>query len=271
MKTVPLIRRSALAAAVASALLVISPAFGQTTPPPTDPPVVVIEDRALRDRTDDRNLTLTTPLEVKDATGTTFLTLPTGTSVGRERLETRFAAEGVPIRQRTDLRDVTLQEGTTVTNRATGEIDDLPAGTVIRVKLDQRMDANGNIVRDRIDLRAVKPDGTRVRIRDRAPEIEVVDVENEVDAPDAPDDEIGDRQRRRGRDAARSEDSSRGGSGRADRPDRSGPGDRAGPSERSGRADRAERPDRSGRGDRVERPERPERSGSGGGGHSGPG
>lgn len=271
MKTVPLIRRSALAAAVASALLVLSPAFGQTTPPPTDPPVVVIEDRALRDRTDDRNLALTTPLEVKDATGTTFLTLPTGTSVGRERLETRFAAEGVPIRQRTDLRDVTLQEATTVTNRATGEIVDLPAGTVIRVKLDQRMDANGNIVRDRIDLRAVKPDGTRVRIRDRAPEIEVVDMENEIDGVD----EIGDRQRRRGRDAARVEDNSRSsGAARVERSDRSGRGDRAGRSERSGhveRADRVERPDRSGRSERVERAERPERSGRGGGGNSGPG
>lgn len=255
MKTLPLIRRSALAAAVASALLVMSPAFGQATPPPADPPVVVIEDRALRDRIDDRNLTLSTPLEVKDATGTTFLTLPTGTSVGRERLETRFAAEGVPIRQRTDLRDVTLQEATSVTNRATGEVVELPAGTVIRVKLDQRMDANGNIVRDRIDLRAVKPDGTRVRIRDRAPEIEVVDMENEVDAPDAPDDEIAGQSRQRGRDAARTADNSRGGSGRADRADR------------SGRGDRAERPDRSGRSDR---PERPERSGRGGG-NSGPG
>lgn len=254
MKTVPLIRYSALAAALASALFVTTPAFGQTTPP-ADPPVVVIEDRALRDRIDDRNLTLSTPLEVKDATGTTFLTLPTGTSVGRERLETRFAAEGVPIRQRTDLRDVTLQEATSVTNRATGEIVELPAGTVIRVKLDQRMDANGNIVRDRIDLRAVKPDGTRVRIRDRAPEIEVVDMENEVDAPDAPDDGIAGQSRQRGRDAVRAADNSRGGSGRADR------------SDRSGRADRADRPDRSGRSDR---PERPERSGRGGG-NSGPG
>lgn len=263
MKTVPLIRRSALAAAVASALLVMSPAFGQTTPPPTDPPAVVIEDRALRDRIDDRNLTLTTPLEVKDATGTTFLTLPVGTSVGRERLETRFAAEGVPIRLRTDLRDVTLQEATTVTNRATGEIVELPAGTVIRVKLDQRMDANGNIVRDRIDLRAVKPDGTRVRLRDRAPETQIDQVENEVE------NEVGDNHRQRGRDVAKPEDNSRSSSGRADRADRSGPGDRAGPSERSGRADRVERPDRSGRSERVERPERPERGGSGG--HSGPG
>lgn len=261
MKTVPLIRRSALAAAVTAALLVTYPSFGQTTPPPADTPVVVIEDRALRDRTDERNLTLDTPLEVKDATGTTFLTLPTGTSVGRERLETRFAAEGVPIRQRTDLRDVTLQDAASVTNRATGEVVELPAGTVIRVKLDQRMDANGNIVRDRIDLRAVKPDGTRVRIRDRAPEIEVVDIENEVDAPDAPDDEIGNRQRQRGRDAARTADNSRGGGGRAERSDRSGRGDRG------DRAERPERPDRSGRGERVERPERPERSG----GNSGPG
>lgn len=262
MKTIPLLRHSALAAAVATALLVTYPAFGQTTPPPADPPVVVIEDRALRDRTDERNLTLDTPLEVKDATGTTFLTLPTGTSVGRERLETRFAAEGVPIRQRTDLRNVTLQEATSVTNRATGEVVELPAGTVIRVKLDQRMDANGNIVRDRIDLRAVKPDGTRVRIRDRAPEIEVVDVENEVDAPDAPDDGIASQSRQRGRDAVRSADNSRGGSGRAERSDRSGRGDR------SDRAERPERPDRSGRSERVERPERPERSG---GGNSGPG
>lgn len=246
MKNTPIFRHSILSAALVSALFAVSPAFGQETPPPVDPPVVVIEDRALRDRIDERDVVLTAPLEVKDATGTVFLSLPEGTTIRRERIETRFATATEPIRVRTDLRDVVVPEGgTTVTNRATGEVIALPAGTVFRVKLDQRM-ANGVTVRDRIDFRAVLPDGTKVRFRDRAPEIEVNDVENE----------IGDRNRQRGRDVARSDDNRRGGSGRAERSERSGRGDRV---------ERAERPERSDRGERAERPERPERSGRSGG------
>lgn len=251
MKTTQFIRLSALAAAVASTLAITTPALGQTTPPADTPPPVVLEDRSLRVKVDDRDLTLVTPLEVKDAAGATIISLPVGTLIGRDRMETRFAAPDQPIRERTDLRDVTLGVPTTVTDRQTGNTIELPAGTVVRVKVDVRRDAAGNIVRDRVDLRAVLPDGTKIRIRDRAPELEVDDIENEVE------NEAADNRRQRGRDSATAENSRGGGSGRAER------------SGREGRADRAERPDRSGRSDRVERPDRPERSGRGGG--SGPG
>lgn len=73
---------------------------------------------------------------------------------------------------------------------------ELPAGTVLRVKLDQRFDANGNVVRDRVDIRTVQPDGTKIRIRIRAPEIEVNDLEIKN----------GMVSRQRGRDAQRRED-----------------------------------------------------------------
>lgn len=252
MKTMHFIRLSALAAAVASTLAITTPALGQTTPPADPPPTVVLEDRSLRVKADDRDLTLVEPLDVKDAAGATVISLPAGTLIGRERTETRFAAPDQPIRQRTDLRDVTLAVATTVTDRQTGNTIELPAGTVIRVKVDVRRDAAGNIVRNRVDLRAVQPDGTKIRIRDRAPEMEVDDIENEVE------NETADNRRQRGRDGATA-DNSRGSS--------SARGERSG---REGRAERAERPDRSGRSDRVERPDRPERSGRGGG-NSGPG
>ena len=228
--------RSGTAAAIAVACLAGSPAFAQTNDPgatPTDPPLVVIEDRAQRERTRDRNLALSEPLELQNATGTTILTLPTATTIGQERLETRFAAEDQPIRNRTDLRRVTLQEATTLTDRRTGETIELPAGTILRVKLDQRFDAAGNVVRDRIDIKAVQPDGTRIRIRDRPPEIEVVDRENENGNA------AGDNHRQRGRDVQRPEDDS----SRVARSERV---------ERSGR-DRADRPERSGRDDRPDR------------------
>ena len=255
MNTLHFIRYTAVAAAVASALLAAPPSFAQTPPPTDTPPVVVIEDRALRERIDQRDVVLEAALDVKDAAGTTFLTLPEGTTIRRERLETRFATATGPIRVRTDLRDVVIPTGgTTVTNRATGEVITLPEGTVIRVKLDQRT-ANGVTVRDRIDFRAVLPDGTRVRFRDRAPEIDVNDVENEV----------GDNHRQRGRDSAKAEDN-RSSSGRADRSDRRGGDDRADRSDRSGRGDRVDRAERQERSGRAERPER-----SGRGGNSGPG
>lgn len=172
MKKIRLVRYSALAAAVASALLGISPASaaarsaGQAT--------ATSEGRSVRERVDSRNLVLTAALEVRDAKGTTILNLPAGTSVGRERVETQFATTGAAIRQRTELSDVILSEPAEVVDRSTGGTVVLPAGTAMRVRLDQRMDANGNVVRDRIDLRALKPDGTELRIRDRAPEIDVV-------------------------------------------------------------------------------------------------
>lgn len=230
------------ALALATCSLFAAPVLAQAGDPaatPTDPPLVVLEDRALRERTRDRELTLAEALELQDATGATILSLPVDTTIGGERLETRFAAEDQPIRNRVDLRRVTLQEATSLTDRRTGETIELPAGTILRVKLDQRFDANGNVVRDRIDIRAVKPDGTRVRIRDRSPETEVVDRENEVDHP------AGDMHRQRGRDAQRPEDNS----SRVARSDRA---------DRSGR-DRADRPERGGRNDR------PERGGRGGG------
>lgn len=265
MNKTHLVRHSAVAAAVAAALIALSPAYAQTSPAPTDP-VVVIEDRALRERTNARDVVLETPLAVQDAAGATILTLPAGTMIGRERLETRFTAPNQPIRERTDLRGVTLQEAVSVTDRSTGNTVELPAGTVIRVKLDQRMDASGNIARDRIDLRAVLPDGTKVRIRDRAPEIDLADIENEANEVE---NEAADNHRQRGRDSAKPEGVSGRSVARSERSGRDG-GDRA---DRSGRGggDRLERPERSGRPDRVERaerPDRPERSGRGG---SGPG
>jgi hypothetical protein len=233
-----------LAAALAAALFA-APLAAQTTDPeatpPADPVPVVIEDRSLRSRTAARDLVLGETLAVTDAAGNTLVTLPAGTRIGRERNETRFAAEDQPIRQRTDLRGVRLEAPTTITDRRSGETIELPAGTILRVRLDQRLDGDGNIVRDRIDLRAVQPDGTRLRIRDRAPETAVIERENEAT----------DNHRQRGRDVARAEDRPP----RVERADRSG--------RRDGRAERVERP---------ERPERPERSGSGrGGGNSGPG
>lgn len=239
-------KRSVLAAALV-ALLSGAPSAWAQTPPVDETPVVVIEDRSLRERTDERNLTLENELALVDAAGNPIVTLPVGTMIGREKLESRFTADNQLIRQRTDLRNVTLAEEVTVNNRATGETVTLPAGTVIRVKLDQRLDANGNVVRDRIDLRARLADGTRIRIRDRAPEIEVNDVEINDN------DEVGSRHRQRGREGARSDDNSS--SGRAARSERSGSDAR---SERSGRLDRPERG--SGRGDR---PERGGRSGKG--------
>lgn len=256
MNTIRLIRLSALAAAVASTLAITAPAFGQTTPPADTPPPV-LEDRSLRVKVDDRDLTLATPLDVKDAAGNTVISLPVGTMIGRDRMETRFAAPDQPIRQRTELRDVTLAVATTVTDPRTGNTIELPAGTVIRVKVDVRRDAAGNIVRDRVDLRAVEPDGTKIRIRDRAPEMEVGEIENEVEHQ--MENEAANNHRQRGRDAAKAE----GVSGRD--------GVRVDMSSRHGGRDRVERPERSGRPDRVdrvERPDRPERSGHGG---SGPG
>jgi len=257
-----------------AAALLSGGVLAQTPPPADETPVVVIEDRALRERIDARPGTLDSALSVVDpTTGTVLFTLPEGTEVGREKSESRFAAGGQLIRQRADLRDVdatvTLSEAITVTNRDTGQRMELPAGTVLsidRLKVDQRMDASGNVLRNRIDLRGVLDDGTRVRIRERlAPEIEAVEVENEVDEVE---NEAGDRQRRGGRDATAS-----GG--------RSG-GDRvAGESGHRGRGssdspERFSRPDRGGRdsierAERVERVERPDRSGSGsdGGGSSG--
>lgn len=253
-----ILRLSALAAALASTLVITEPAWGQTTPP-TEPPPVVIEDRSLRVKADDRDVTLSEPLEIRDGTGSTLLNLPAGTLVGRERMETRFAAPDQPIRNRADLRDVTLGVDTSVTDPRTGTTFDLPAGTVIRVKMDLRRDAAGNIVRDRVDLRATRPDGTQVRIRNRAPELEVDQIENEVDEVE---NEVGDNRRQRGRDGATSGSASGRSVARAERSGRGG-GDRV---ERSGRSDRPDRVERSGR---PERPDRPERSGRGGG--SGPG
>lgn len=256
MNTIQILRLSALAAAVASTLAVTEPAFGQTTPPADNPPVV-LEDRSLRVKVDERDLTLAAPLDIKDAEGNTIISLPVGTLVGRDRMETRFAAPDQPIRERTDLRDVTLGVATTVTDPRTGNTIELPAGTIIRVKVDVRRDAAGNIVRDRVDLRAVRPDGTKIRIRDRAPEMQVGEIENEVE--NEIENEAANNHRQRGRATAKAE----GVSGRdAVRVESSGHG---------GRGDRAERPERSGRPDRVdrvERPDRPERSGHGG---SGPG
>lgn len=244
--------RSALAAAMLTLAVSAPPVFAQATPtdPPADTPVVVIEDRNLRERADDRNLTLAAPLAVVDGAGDPIVTLPAGTLVGRGKTESRFTADNQLIRQRTDLRSVTLAEAVTVNNRVTGESLTLPAGTMLRVKLDQRFDAGGNVVRDRIDLRAVLADGTKLRIRDRAPEIEVVDVENEV----------ADRHRQRGRDQARSEgrSGSSGRSPRAERPAAALATDRAARVERavssgSGRPDRPERSERGDRGDRGDR------------------
>lgn len=259
-----------------AAALLSGGVLAQTTPPPDDSPIVVVEDRALRERGDERPGTLDSALSVVDpTTGAVLFTLPEGTEVGREKSESRFAVGGQLIRQRTDLRDidatVTLSDPITVTNRDTGLQMELPAGTVLsidRLKVDQRMDASGNVLRNRIDLRAVLSDGTRVRIRERlAPEIDAVEVENEVE------NEVGDRQRRGGRDA-----STRGGRSGGDRV--AGEGGRRGRGssdspERFNRPDRGgrdsiDRPDRSGR-DSIERVERPDRSGSSsdGGGSSG--
>lgn len=174
MKKIRMVRCSALAAAVASALVSNAPESAQASWAGESPSRVVNGGRSVRERVDSRNLVLTCALEVRDATGFTVLSLPAGTNIGRERVETQFAIAGVAICQRTDLRDVLLPEETLVTDRSTGGTVVLPAGTMIRAKLDQRMDANGKIVRDRIDLRALKPDGTQLRIRDRAPEVEVI-------------------------------------------------------------------------------------------------
>lgn len=239
-------QRTIISAALLALVATLNPVFAQTTPP-DDTPVVVVEDRSLRERVDQRDLTLENPLALVDAAGDPILTLPVGTLVGREKIESRFAAENQLIRQRTDLRNVTLTEAVIVTNRATGESVTLPAGTVLRVKLDQRFDAAGNVVRDRIDIRAVRADGTRLRIRDRAPEVEVNDVENEM----------GDRHRQRGRDMAKPEDNSSG--DRSSRVERSG-SDRSGRAERSERGGRMERAERSERSGRMERAERTERS-----------
>jgi hypothetical protein len=247
MPRYPNLIRALSAIALAAGSLANTPVIAQTGDPgatPADPPLIVIEDRALRERTRDRDLTLSEALELQDATGSTILTLPIDTTIGRERQETRFAAENQPIRNRTDLQRVTLQEATTLTDRRTGDAIELPAGAILRVKLDQRFDAAGNVVRDRIDIKAVKPDGTRIRIRDRSPEIEVVDRENEDG------DMARDNHRQRGRDVQKPEDNG----GRVARSERS---------DRSGR-DRGDRPERSGRDDRPER-------GSRGGGSSGPG
>jgi hypothetical protein len=239
MKNSPRSTRFAVSALLAA--IISCGALAQTTPPPDDTPVVVIEDRALRQRSDERAFTLDQPLSIVDANGAEVIALPVGTSVGREKTEQRFAGPDQLIRQRTDLRNVTLSEAVSVTDRRTGETVALPEGTVLRVKVDQRMDASGNVLRDRVDLRAVLPDGTRVRIRDRAPEIEAVEVENEV--------ETADRHRQRGRDTARPEDNS------------SAP--RVATVERSGRSERVGI-DRSGRSDRPDRPDREDRSGSSG-------
>lgn len=174
MKKIRMVRYSALAAAVASVLIGMEPASARTNPAGERSPSLVSEGRSVRERIDNLNLVLAGPLEVRDASGIALVNLPTGTTVGLQRIETRFATAGLAIRQRTELRDVMLSEETMVTDRATGGSVTLPAGTLLRVKLDQGMDAHGNIVRDRIELRALRPDGIHVRIRDRAPEIDVL-------------------------------------------------------------------------------------------------
>lgn len=174
MKKTRMVSRSALAAAVASALIGAAPASARTTAAGERSPSMMTDGRSVCERVDTLNLVLAGPLEVRDASGATFLNLPTGTRVGRQRIETKFAAAGLAIRQLTELRDVILSEETVLAYRATGGSVTLPVGTQLRVKLDQGMDANGSVMRDRIDLRAVRPDGIEVRIRARAPEIDVV-------------------------------------------------------------------------------------------------
>lgn len=267
------------ALSIIAAALLSGGVLAQTPPPADETPVVVIEDRAARLKVDDRPGTLDAELQVVDPnTGTVVLTIPAGTEVGREKTEMRFGpavapAEPVVIRQRADVRDagnVTLGSPVTVTNRETGQTLTLDAGTVLRIdrlKLDQRRDAAGNLIRNRVDLRAVLADGTRVRIRERlAPEIEAVEVENEVDeVENEVENEAGDRQRRRGRDATASGGRS-GGDRAASDSGRHGRGSSDSP-------ERFSRPDRGGRDsiERTERVERPDRGGSGsdGGGHSG--
>lgn len=270
-------RTPTVAVSLLVAALLSGGVLAQTTPPADDAPIVVLEDRALRERIDDRPGTLDSALAVVDpTTGTVLFTLPAGTEVGRDKSESRFAAGGQLIRQRTDLRNVdgtvTLSEAITVTNRETGQQMELPAGTVLsidRLKIDQRRDASNNLLRNRIDLRAVvvNADGTttRVRIRERlAPEVEAAEVENEVEHE--VENEAGDHQRRGGRDAT-----ARGGRSGGDRV--ANEGGRRGRSsdnlEKVNRPDRGERPERHGGRESVERVERPDRSGSDGGGSSG--
>lgn len=177
MKKTRMVRSSALAAAVASAIIGSAAASVRTQPSGERSPLAT-EGRSIRERVDHLNLVLTGPLEVRDASGVTFLSLPAGTTVGLQRIEIEFATAGLAICQRTELRDVILSEDTVAVDRATGGNVTLPAGTLLRVRLDQGMDADGKVVRDRIDLRALRPDGILVRIRDRAPEIDVVATEH---------------------------------------------------------------------------------------------
>ncbi len=158
--------------------------LAQLEPGPDDELPVVVEDRSQRERLEARNAPLPVEVELSTPIGEFFL--PAGTDVGRFRQETRVAPLVEPdtpaqvIRQRTELREVLLTEPIVVTNPLTGLEIVLDPGTLVqRLRTEERFDAEGNVLRDRVELRAVLPDGQELRIRARAPEIDAVEMELE--------------------------------------------------------------------------------------------
>lgn len=138
-----------------------------TAPAPTAP-APAVENRALRQETVNRNVTLARDLILNDAGGAVLLTLPAGTLIGRDKSVTRFAAPEQILRRDARFKEVILPQAVAVADPRNGERIDLPAGTVVRFSRQQRFDAAGKVIREGVDLRAALPDGTRMRIRDRS-------------------------------------------------------------------------------------------------------
>lgn len=124
--------------------------------------------RALREETVNHDVTLARDLVIKDAGGQTLLTLPAGTVIGRDKSITRFSAAGQVVRRDARFKDVALNQAVAVADPRSGERLDLPAGTIVRLRRQQRFDPAGNLTREGVDLRAALPDGSLMRIRDRS-------------------------------------------------------------------------------------------------------
>jgi hypothetical protein len=212
-------------------------------------------------------VTLTDPLTVViDAAGDTIV-LPVGTMIGRQETESRVNANNVTVRQETELSKVTLVADLTFTDPSGKQVT-LPAGTILRLQSQTRFDATGKVVRNEFRLRAIEPDGTVVRISDRAPRMEAEEMKDESHGTASSSrgsmagsvqsggrDSVGASSRESGRDSVQS----------------TGRGDNGGRMDRVTRVDRPqmvervqiERPQRVERPEiaRVDRVERPDRSG----------
>jgi hypothetical protein len=169
----PVVAALALACAL-GAFTSLAHSAANPVPPPQHTATALVaaapagENRALRQETVNRNVTLADDLVINDAGGEILLTLPAGTVIGRDKSVTRYAAPERILRRDARFKDVVLHQPVAVADPRNGERMDLPAGTVVRFSTQQRFDTAGDVIREAVDLRAALPDGTLMRIRDRS-------------------------------------------------------------------------------------------------------